>query len=217
MGHNPYTVQFIQSGVGWPDFEDGVQRQILDHAEPPASFTVRYEDDFEVVEDDYRRVTCEITWCFARRRKDIFTSEVQVTLTRTVCPEELQGYNGLDLLRSLTEDERTACVETLTYEHRWSDVVTISFIPEVVQSYSWDRGGWDSDPDIQYSLELVRLGDRGRGMGTRRYVVQLPEWLKSWPDERRDRVDEALETSLSLQRYLRDTAEGEDIIEFELK
>ncbi len=211
MGHNPYTVQFIQSGVGWPDFEDGVQRQILDHAEPSASFTVQYTESFKVeeVEDDYCFVDCEITWCFARRRKDIFTSEVQVTLTRTVLPDERQDRDYIELWQSLTEDERTACVERLTYEHRWSNVVTIRFIPKVVHSYSSDRGGW------QYSLELVRLHDTGYGIF--RQVVQLPEWLLAWPDERRDRVDEALETTLHLQRYLRDTAEGEDIIEFELE
>jgi hypothetical protein len=132
MTQSPYTVQcHIQSGVGWPDFDEGVQRQILDLAEPPASFTVQYKMDFKVeeVEDPYCYVDCEIIWCFARRRKDIFTSEVEVTLTRTVLPDEQQERARW---HRLTDDQRTDCVERLTYEHLWSDVVLIRFIPEVV-------------------------------------------------------------------------------------
>jgi hypothetical protein len=74
---------------------------------------------------------------------------------------------------------------------------------------------WDNDhfnPDIEYSLELWRRHSPGY-----RVVAQLPEWFRAWPDERRDRVDEALETRLDLQRYTSPGEEGEDIIEFELE
>ena len=86
-------------------------------------------------------------------------------------------------------------MERLAYEHRWSDVVTICFIPEVVRpgvlallSGYYEHIN-DEFEEIDYRLELVQLHDSGYGIF--RYVVQLPEWLDLWPDERRDRVDGA--------------------------
>jgi hypothetical protein len=171
MGTNPYTVR---SGVGWPDFDQDLQRQILDLAEPPASFTVQYFHSYKFDEDnwrDYRYVKCEITWCFARRRKDIFTSELEVTLTRRVLPDDQPGEESDDqpgeepddqpgeepdeepeergprpVWRDFTDDERTACVQRFAYEHRWSDVVNITFIPQEVCQYAWNHNpfiSWD--------------------------------------------------------------------------
>ena len=228
--HNEYLVdavkppvQIARSRVGWPDFDQDLQRQILDLAEPPASFTVQYLDAYRFDHDDgdYSYVDCEITWCFARKRKDIFTSEVEVNLTRRVLPDKEPDeepdeepdrhlYQRRSAWLGVTEDEKTACVQRLTNEHRWSDVVTISFIPELVPIPSWDRIdniltssgdiiSFRQTPDVQWFLELVRLHDTGYGIF--RFVVQLPEWLRAWPDERRDSVDEALETRLHLQRY----------------
>jgi hypothetical protein len=122
--------------LGWPDFEPDVQRLILDKIplgtqgtykqsfklEKPAQTTeVSWEDrDLEDVS-----VECEIEWIFERHRKDIFNlnNSLEVTMKRSLLPEQTS-----DCWKRLTPEEQIVVKNTLEYEHKWTNVLSIKLI-----------------------------------------------------------------------------------------
>jgi hypothetical protein len=179
--------------LGWPDLEDNLQRLILDKI--PLKMEGTYKQFFEVekpaatTEDSwYQRhlesmsVECGIEWIFERHRKDIFNlhDRLEVTMKRSLLPEQTCVW-----WKRLTPEEQILVKNTLDYEHKWTNVLSIKLI-----SRSWD-----------YRLQFLLKSDKEC------QVFHAPEWA-TWSTERANWVSFHLPDALFVRcwsRHTRDT------------
>jgi len=214
MAKNEDPVPERLPSIPWYDIEFFNRQKILRDVEPPASVQVMCREAVLYSDTDYNYVQCEVTWTFVRRRVDILKRTLQVRLERTVKPDAEQR----SFWQALSDDEKSTCRQTLSNEHKSSDVKTIYFVPVPSgASYSFDAD--DFPQTYVYRVELVHEADGAAGVMRR--VIEFPEWVLTgyysrWSESRTQRVDEAFVERLSLEREEYNGPEGGVQMEFNL-
>ena len=213
---------------GFGNLERDAQRVILDLAEPTNHLVVKYNQPCYFAHGP-QVVDCQIRWDFTRTRKNILTSVLNVTLTRTVLPDHTDNRSSRsadDVLHfrdqrevaemchwqrccawwKVSEEDKKAYIRAATYKQHWSEVKTISFIPHAIPRANFTNVH-DQFPFVS-PLSFVAENFRNRPLEWSLKLecqngqeLELPTFLRPWHHKRKEKVDNCFEILLKLQRF----------------